>query len=229
MLNANTQSQVSWPERAIERFAELNDSLLVPTQTMLQQIVAEPGMHAKLLNTLALLEHTGSYRIMVSQHNTGCDQPTLRHLAEEAQHASFMKRQAEKTAGRSLEFEAQDLLAGDTARRYFRRLEAVIHNRLRPASDTKATYLYMSMIIEFRALWFYTYYQQALKAAGNAISLKRILGEEANHLAEMALQLEAIGELRDQSVDEFLAAERHLYTQLLNSLQSTTVAQAMQP
>ena len=81
----------------------------------------------------------------------------------------------------------------------------------------------MSMIIEFRALWFYTHYQQALKAAGNAISLKRILGEESNHLTEMAAQLETAGELSDQRVDAFLETERRLYARLLNSLRNATI------
>ena len=170
----------SWLNGAPDRFAALNESLVEPTCAMLADIIARPDEHARLLNTLALLEHTGSYRIMVSQHGERCTQPTLRHLAEEAQHAFFMKRQAEKTAGRALEFVDSDLLAGSTARSYFRRLEALIHGQLLREGSELATYLYMSMIIEFRALWFYGHYQDALKSAGNAISLKRIIGEEAS-------------------------------------------------
>ena len=218
MLKPDTQTNNAWLDAAIERFATLNSSLLLPTRSTLATLIAEPSQHARLLNTLALLEHIGSYRIMASQHGEHCEQPTLRHLAEEAQHAFFMKRQAEKTAGRALDFSPDVLLAGTTARSYFRRLEALIHGRLARHGSGDSTYLYMSMIIEFRALWFYGHYQQALKTAGNAISLKRILGEEANHLADMAERLEVADELSDERVDTFLELEHRLYRRLLTAL-----------
>jgi hypothetical protein len=220
MLKPDTQPGASWLDGANERFAALNESLLLPTRSTLAGIIAEPNVHARLLNTLSLLEHIGSYRIMVSQHGEHCDQPTLRHLAEEAQHSFFMKRQAEKIAGRALEFTPGDLLAGSTARTYFRRLEALIHGRLARQGSAEATYLYMSMIIEFRALWFYGHYQHALQSAGNAISLKRILGEEANHLTDMAERLEAAGELSDERVDTFIEFEHRLYGRLLKALRT---------
>ncbi len=223
MLKLDTSTGGSWLDSANARFAALNDSLVLPTRSTLAGIIAQPAEHARLLNTLALLEHIGSYRIMVSQHGEHCAQPTLRHLAEEAQHAFFMKRQAEKTAGRPLEFTADELLAGDAARSYFRRLEALIHGRLKRRGSATATYLYMSMIIEFRALWFYGQYQQMLKAAGSVISLKRILGEEANHLSEMAERLDTNGELSDECVEAFLSIEQRLYARLLRALKSPTV------
>jgi hypothetical protein len=218
MLKPDTPIRRSRLDDANERFATRNDLLLLPTRSMLAKTIAERRAHARLLNTLALLEHIGSYRIMVSQHGEHCPQSTLRHLAEEAQHAFFMKRQAEKTAGRALAFTPEDLLAGSTARSYFRRLEALIHGQLVRQGSAEATYLYMSMIIEFRALWFYGLYQQALVSAGNAISLKRILGEEANHLSDMAGRLEAAGELSDERVDTFIEFEHRLYSRLLSAL-----------
>jgi rubrerythrin len=207
-----------WLDGAHEQFEALNASLIDRTRTMLTDIIAQPAEHARLLNTLALLEHTGSYRIMASQHGERATQPTLRHLAEEAQHAFFMKRQAEKTAGRALEFVDCDLLAGSTARSYFRRLEALIHGKLRREESGHATYLYMSMVIEFRALWFYELYQETLKSAGNAISLKRIIGEEASHLTDMTQRLEEMGELSGNRVDTFIANEQRLYMRLLRAL-----------
>ncbi|MGD2166731.1 MAG: hypothetical protein PVF63_01415 [Gammaproteobacteria bacterium] len=220
MLNPVITGRGTRLEGANERFVALNDPLILPTRSTLARIIATPGVHARLLNTLALLEHIGSYRIMVSQHGEQCAQPTLRHLAEEAQHAFFMKRQAEKVAGQPLGFAPGEVLAGDAARSYFRRLEALIHGRLARQGSAAATYLYMSMIIEFRALWFYSHYQQALKSAGSAISLKRILGEEANHLTDMTERLEAAGELSDARVDTFIAFEHRLYNRLLSALRT---------
>ena len=79
-------------------------------------------------------------------------------------------------------------------------------------------YLYMSMVVEFRALWFYGLYQQTLQRAKHALSLKRVLGEEQNHLHDMAARLEAAGELSDARVSNFVARERKLYSRLLTAL-----------
>ena len=218
MLKPKPPGQNDRLDAALARFEHANEPLVLPTRSRLAKIVAEPARHARFLNTLALLEHIGSYRIMLSQHGEQLAQPTLRHLAEEAHHAFFMKRQAEKLAGHEVGFASDELLAGSTARSYFRRLEALIHGHLVRQDSSAATYLYMSMIIEFRALWFYRHYQQALKTAGSDISLKRILGEEASHLADMAERLEQARELDDVRLGTFLGFERRLYRRLLRAL-----------
>jgi hypothetical protein len=77
----------------------------------------------------------------------------------------------------------------------------------------------MSMIVEFRALWFYGLYQHALQRARHALSLKRVLGEEQAHLADMAERLTAGHELDDARAAQVLAAEHRLYTRLLGALE----------
>jgi hypothetical protein len=76
----------------------------------------------------------------------------------------------------------------------------------------------MSMIVEFRALWFYGMYQEALQRARHVLSLKRVIGEEQNHLDEMAARLNAAGEHSDADVTRLLARERVLYSRLLAAL-----------
>ena len=184
----------SWLDGTLARFTADNDELAPRTRALLDRIVAEPIRHARMINTLSLLEHMGSHKIMATQHSAAIDQATLKHVAEEAHHAFFMKRQAEKTAERALEYVAEDLLAPSSARMYFQRLEGATLRALGPRRSARAAYLYMSMIVEFRALWFYGLYEQALKRARHAMSLKRVLGEEQAHLSDMAARLEAAGE-----------------------------------
>jgi hypothetical protein len=172
-----------------------------------------------MINTLSLLEHMGSHKIMATQHSAAIDQPTLKHVAEEAHHAYFMKRQAEKTAERALEYVADDLLAPASARMYFQRLESATVRVLGEKRSARAAYLYMSMIVEFRALWFYGLYQQALTRAQHTLSLKRVLGEEQAHLGDMAERLEAGNELDDAHAAQMLAAERRLYARLLGAIE----------
>jgi hypothetical protein len=209
----------SWLDGALARFDADNGDLVARTHAVLDSLIAAPPRHARMINTLSLLEHMGSHKIMATQHSAAIDQPTLKHVAEEAHHAYFMKRQAEKTADRALEYVASDLLAPASARMYFQRLEAATVRALGPRRSARAAYLYMSMIVEFRALWFYGLYEQALKRARHAMSLKRVLGEEQAHLGDMAERLQAGNELDDAWAAELLAAERKLYSRLLAALE----------
>ena len=208
-----------WLDIALARFDQDNDALVEPTRALLGRIISDASLHPRLLNTLSMLEHLGSHKIMATQHSSAIDQPTLRHVAEEAHHAYFMKRQAEKAAGRPLEYVEPDLLAPAAARMYFQRLEAEMKRTLASQKSMRAAYLYMSMIVEFRALWFYGLYQHVLKHAGFGLALKRIVGEEENHLLEVANRLDMEGALSDARASKFLSVEKRLYERLLRGFE----------
>jgi hypothetical protein len=224
LRNAEPETDRSWLDAALARFDAGNGDLVARTRALLDGIIATPAPHGRLINTLSLLEHMGSHKIMATQHSAGIDQATLKHVAEEAHHAYFMKRQAEKAAGRPLEYVADDLLAPAAARMYFQRLESAMVRTLGAERGARAAYLYMSLIVEFRALWFYGLYQAALQRARHVLSLKRVLGEEQAHLADMAARLEAAGEHRDVRVRSFVAAERTLFERLLGALERAVLA-----
>ena len=206
-------------DRAQSQFDTVNAGLVLSTRSLLNRIAGDATLQPRLLNTLSMLEHMGSHRIMATQHGARVSQATLRHLAEECQHACFMKRKAEKAAGRPLEYTAIDLLASGAARAYFRRLEVSLLRMLVGQGSTASCYLYMSLIVEFRAVWFYSLLQQALAREGQALSLKRLLGEEQNHLTEMAERLEHAGEWSAARVESFVRLEHALYERLLGALQ----------
>jgi len=216
--NYETAPAGAWLASAMARFTTDNGDLAPATRSLLGRTIAAPAQHGRLINTLSLLEHMGSHKIMSTQHRADIDQATLRHVAEEAHHAYFMKRQAEKTADRPLEYRAPDLLAPAAARMYFQRLEAATVRTLGHERGPRAAYLYMSMIVEFRALWFYGLYQEALQRARHVLSLKRVIGEEQNHLDDMATRLDAMGEREDAHIASLLVREKTLYTRLLTAL-----------
>jgi hypothetical protein len=217
--NAERAKASSWLDGALARFAADNAELAPRTRAVLDSFISEPRRHARMLNTLSLLEHMGSHKIMATQHSAAIDEATLRHLAEEAHHAFFMKHQAEKTAERALEYVHADLLAPSSARMYFQRLEGATVKALGPKRSPRAAYLYMSTVVEFRALWFYELYQQALNGARHALSLKRVLGEERAHLADMAERLEADGDGSGAHAAELLRVEKLLFGRLLRGLE----------
>ncbi|MFO7285245.1 MAG: hypothetical protein C0P79_000195 [Gammaproteobacteria bacterium] len=216
----------SWLDTALDRFERDNEDLALATHRVLARIATDAPLHARLLNTLSMLEHLGSRKIVATQSSAGIDEPTLRHVAEEAHHAYFMKRQAQKAGGRALEYVDEDLLAPAAARMYFQRLEAGMKRTL---GATRATYLYMSMIVEFRALWFYRLYQRVLRETGHRLSLKRVLGEEQNHLHDVATRLDAAGEPTETRALRFLAAEQRLYERLLAAMRAEILDLAPSP
>ncbi len=124
--SAEINAPRSWLDGALARFDADNHELAARTRAVLDTLIAAPAQHARMINTLSLLEHMGSHKIMATQHSAGIDQATLKHVAEEAGHAYFMKRQAEKTAERTLEYVRDDLLAPAAARMYFQRLESAM-------------------------------------------------------------------------------------------------------
>jgi len=215
----DTELAETWLDGALARFTADNDDLVLQARSLLEAIVADTPRHARLANTLSMLEHIGSHKILSTQHAADIDQPTLKHVHEEAGHAYFMKRQAEKTAQRPLEYVDDDLLAPAAARMYFQRLEAAMLRTLAQPRSARAVYLYMSMIVEFRALWFYGLYQQTLQRARHPFSLKRVLGEEQNHLGDVARRLKAAGELSDARTAELVDREKALFGRLLAALQ----------
>ena len=87
-------------ETLVAEFERKNAHLVGPTEAMLAGFVADRGLHARFMNTLAMLEHMGSHKIMATQAGPDIDLPTLKHLAEETRHAFFFKRHANREAAR---------------------------------------------------------------------------------------------------------------------------------
>lgn len=155
-----------------------------PVRAYLDRLIADRPRHAQFLNMLAMLEHMGSRKIMVSQmHRTeSLTEDTLKHLAEEARHAYFFKRQAERAAGHALDGWTNDnTMARVPALMYFGRMDAGISKEV---GDDLA-YYWVSLVIELRACWLYRIYHAALKASDYQLSLKSLIAEEDGHLEEM--------------------------------------------
>ncbi|MEZ5814485.1 MAG: hypothetical protein R3E13_07210 [Alphaproteobacteria bacterium] len=180
-----------------------------PVRSFLAGLVQDPQNHAKFLNMLSMLEHMGSRKIMVSQMNRpeGLDQDTLQHLAEEARHAYFFKRHAERINGAEMKgWSDENTCARVPALMYFGRMDAGISKQV----SEGAAYGWVSLIIELRACWLYSIYNEVVEEAGVHLPLKGLLAEEDHHLAEM---FEMCGENHD-----LLRALSHYETGLFETL-----------
>ncbi|MBI4422307.1 MAG: hypothetical protein HY554_01185 [Elusimicrobia bacterium] len=190
-----------------------SDSRDGPALELLRALLARPQAHARFLNTLSLLEHIGSRKILLSRGASPLGEGELRHLAEEARHALFFRRAAERVARRPMGYGAEDLLSPSAARMYMGRLDAEVARRLGP--DIGQAYRYVTLAVELRALWFYRLYERVLREAGEALTLAGILREENGHLSEMEGGLRASDARYGARRRAFTALERRLFARWL--------------
>ena len=163
---------------------------------LFEQIIAQPETHARLLNTLSLMENTGARKISASEHSTKVTLIVLKHAAEEHRHAYYLKKQIGKI-NESLcpTYSYEYLLAPASSRLYLNKLDTEVSRYLKTAlglsgADLKfAAYLLVTYAIEVRADELYPVYQEALDAAGSKVNVKSIILEEEGHLEEMLKQL----------------------------------------
>jgi hypothetical protein len=189
-------------------------------RAFLARAVADRPLHARFLNTLSMMEHIGSRKIMSSQARGPLNEGLLQHMAEETRHAFFFKRQARRMAGGAVEgYTEANTLARGPAAMYFSRLDAEVSRRVTAACpDLAAPYLAVSLAVELRACWVYPLYHAALEAAGVPLSLKSIIAEEDAHLDDMHAQLSAMPGGGGIGLEELGEIESGLFTRLLPQL-----------
>ena len=165
-------------------------------KTLFEQIISKPEIHARLLNTLSLMENTGARKISASEHSTNVTLIVLKHAAEEHRHAYYLKKQISKINESYCPTYAYDhLLAPASSRLYLNKLDTEVSRYLKQTlnlsgADLKfAAYLLVTYAIEVRADELYPVYQEALDAAKSKVNVKSIILEEEGHLEEMLKQL----------------------------------------
>ncbi len=198
----------------------LNSDLEAPFGAFLRSVIADPAAHVRFLNLLSLLEHIGSRKIMLSQMKGILTQDILKHLAEETRHAFFFKREAEKLAGHGLEgYTDAETLASGSGKLYFGRLDSGLTRPLGPV-HAETGYLWVSLVIELRAIWVYRLYQKAVTEAGYPLPLKGIIAEEDKHLIDMVDRLGEIGFDTAAALPGAMALEKTLFTRLFAAMQA---------
>ena len=168
----------------------------------LQRVIADDALHMRWLNTLAYMEYVGARKIMKSQHEDDIDENLLAHMAEEINHAYFLKKLVRKNFLKAAtKFSEQDLLAKSSAKKYLQSIDAycALH-----APNVNHAYMLSSFVIETRALLLYSTYGKLLQET-NLFRLTSILKQEERHLQEMEEALH----VRDQDFSVTKEKMRH--------------------
>ena len=165
-------------------------------EALFRRIARIPKLHARFLNTIAMLEYIGARKIMKSQRSDMFDMEMLSHVSEETRHAWLVKRMAIKIdAEAAATWSEEHTLCRREAERYIQTLDRAAEDELKSCgdfvsfqqkgSDAHVNYLYTSLLIEERADVFYGTYVKVLEEYGMAGTLKSIIKDESKHLAQM--------------------------------------------
>lgn len=163
---------------------------------ILETIVSDKQLHAKWLNTLSMMENTGARKISASEHKSKVSLVVLKHAAEEARHAYYLKKQIAKIDEELCpDYSSQWLISPWHSMAYLNALDVDICRYLKNGLGLKGhdlkfgAYLLVTYAIEVRADELYPVYQEVLTAQQSRINVKSIIAEEETHLAEMLHQM----------------------------------------
>ncbi len=167
-------------------------------QALLDRIISQPALHARMVNTFARLEYVGVRKILKSRRSERLDLDGLQHMLDETIHAMRLKKGALALAREPSEvatFSGADTLAGDAGEDYLQEVDRAAEAVLAELPDperAEVNYVLTSAAIEIRAQAFYPMYEARLRAAGSSLSVAAIVRDEDRHLAEMAERLEVV-------------------------------------
>ena len=194
--------------------------------SILPPLIADDAKHALLLNSLSMMESIGARKIAAYVDPIHVDQITLQHAAEEMRHAYYLKRQILKLGQDLPDYSHEHTLAPRASYRYLHRLDWACSRHLKDLGYTgralkHGCYLFVTYLIEVRAMTLYHTYQNALTQAGSRVHVRSIIKEEEGHLENMMAQLDEFNpQWREMSAD-LHEMEQALYDNWLNQVQKT--------
>lgn len=146
----------------------------------LEIIVQSPALESRWLNTVSMLEYIGARKIGKTFSKMHPPLEILEHHADETRHAFAFKKLSTMVAGKDHE----NYLCADAGVAYFQTLDKEISDwvaRLTGKEDPYQSYLFVTTIIERRAMKLYPLYRKLTRNGFVRDEVKKIIEEEANH------------------------------------------------
>lgn len=163
--------------------------------SLMPAVITDDQLHARWLNTFSYLEYVGFRKIIKSQRADALSRTFLNHALEEGGHAFLLKNLAVKVGGKAFDFYTPEtMLCPAAASAYFQNLDHGCDEKfasLPDAERSKIVYLYVTWLIERRALDVYGRYKDVLGTSPLATQLDDLLGEEVGHLRQVEAALAA--------------------------------------
>lgn len=197
-------------------------------------IIEQPEIHARWLNSLSMMENVGARKISKYEHPVHTNLTILKHAAEEARHAYYLKKLIGKLDEQLCpDYAPEHLLAPIESYQYLHRLDALTCRYLYGKGYTgramfDAAYILVTYAIEVRADELYGVYQELLSAAGSKVNVKSIILEEAGHLEEMTRMLEMFRPDWKEFADDICQIETGLFQQWIAAVNATLTKASVQ-
>lgn len=192
---------------------------------ILNIIVPSAELHSKWLNSLSMMENTGARKISKYEDPVYTDIIVLKHAAEEARHAYYLKKQIAKLdEGACPDYSFKHLLAPVSSYQYLHRLDVAACRYLREEIGLEGravdhgAYLLVTYAIEVRADSLYGVYQDVLTAHNQRVNVKSIILEEEGHLEEMTKMLIGFREDWEVLADKMCSMETMLFNEWISAV-----------
>ena len=192
---------------------------------IVNKIVVSDEMHAKWLNSLSMMENTGARKISKYEHPVHTNIIVLKHAAEEARHAYYLKKQISKLAGDACpDYSYPYLLAPIESYHYLQMLDVeacrYLKNKMKLEGRAlkHGAYLLVTYAIEVRADMLYGIYQEALTKHESRVNVKSIILEEEGHLEEMQRMLEVFDPKWKELAADMCEVENKLFETWISAI-----------
>jgi hypothetical protein len=207
--------------------ANTSTDSVISFRNILTHIVSDRLVHARFLNTLSFMEHVGATKIAKTQSGQEANFTSLKHAAEEARHAFYLKKLSLKLQPDACpNYNDAFLLAPIPSRQYLYRLDVAASRLAKNAGYSgrglhDLAYLLVTYAIEVRADELYPVYEEFLDdMPDERLSVQSIIAEETGHLAEMETALASYPSEVRAMMDEICRMENNLFVAWLQALES---------
>jgi hypothetical protein len=180
-----------------------------PWVSFLDEVLSSDSKHYLWLKTLSYLEYIGYRKMVKAIPYTSVDQEVFHHLSDEIQHSFMLKELAHKSfGGQSFSDEALKQFA-NIAEAYFQGIDSHIHDWVLETTGEEnpfLTYMWVSYIVEKRAMKVYPQYFSKLTQSPLKIVLQKIIKDESQHLSYLEKMIEHFSfslNLKESTLFEF--------------------------
>ncbi len=184
---------------------------------LVHQVIRDDSLHARWLNTFSYLEYIGFRKIVKSQWVSDVTLNVLTHACEEGRHALRLKKMAIRLGGSGFDsYSEERLLCGEQAEHYFQTLDSLCEQEISKTSTdpqviARLTYLYVTLLVERRALKVYGDYKHALESCEYPLDLQFLIAEELTHLERVQIDLKKLDPEVEARISRLTELEKHLF------------------
>jgi hypothetical protein len=192
---------------------------------LVTKIIPDNNLHSKWLNSLSMMENTGARKISKYEDPVHTNIIVLKHAAEEARHAYYLKKQISKLVKDGCpDYSYPYLIAPVESYHYLQQLDVqacrYIKSKLKLEGRAlkHGAYLLVTYAIEVRADMLYGIYQDALTLHKSKVNVKSIIAEEEGHLEEMQRMLEVFHPQWQQLAGDMCEVENKLFKTWIDAI-----------